>query len=101
MFFALFNIGNFEARKSILWLTVYTISETVTFTATVMTYFSKQVNQTFKLMMYFPACLIVIRLQLYILHSVIFFYHFNETQSKEEQEKMRQPEVHSWFVLLV
>ena len=46
MFFALFDIGNFEARKSILWLTIYTIFETVTFSATVMTYFSKSVSDS-------------------------------------------------------
>ena len=51
-------------------------------------------------MMYLPTCLVVVRLQLYILHSILWFYHFNETKSEEEKKKMADPKVQNWFVLL-
>ena len=99
--FALFDVANFQARKSIVWLMIYTVTETVTFSSNLMTFYSKSFNKSFHQMMYFPSCALIIRFQLYIIHSIIYFYYYNDTASELKRKQMKLPQVHMWFVYLV
>ena len=78
------DFGNYDNRKSIFFTTMYALCEITMMISTIYTYVSKKkLRDT----LFLPACVGGIRLQLYLVHCIFYFYNLESLVSNEKDNE--------------